>query len=49
VVEDEDLKDELEMKDKEYEIIMDPGYFYPDNHIENQVEDSPISHRFADF
>lgn len=49
MVEDEDLKDEVDVKDQEYAIVMDPDYFYPDSHVENQVEDSPISQRFADF
>ena len=48
-MEDENLEDEVEAVNEEYKIIMDPTYFYPEDHIENPLEDSPISHRFSEF
>lgn len=50
VVEDEDLLDEENAPPiAEYKIIMDPNFYYPADHIENPLDDSPISRRMAQF
>ena len=49
VIEDDNFNDEGELPMPEKKIIMDPNFYYPEDYIDNQLEDSPIPARYAEF
>lgn len=49
VIEDDNFNEDGELPMPEKKIIMDPNFFYPEDYIDNQLDDSPIPARYAEF
>ena len=45
----EDVDNIVQEEEEEVERILEPEYFYPEDHVERELEDSPLTHQFLQY